>query len=364
MFDFLIIGGGIIGLLTAKELNATGARVAVIEKNSPGQQSSWAAGGILSPMRPWTYSAPVNAISAISRKLYQQLADELFEQTSIDPKWVKSGMLIISDENMEQAIQWCQQNDPSHQVLSSEQANKQFNELKTVSQPALYRPDVATIHPPKLLTALNQYLTQRGVTFFNGQGAQEIISKGQQVTAVKTANELITANEYIICAGTWSPSLLMSEKTLPNIQPIKGQMICFPPSHVSNPSMVMENNRYIIPRTDGRIIVGSTIEHTGFDAKTTHEAFCSLRDFAQQLYPSLNKLQPDAHWAGLRPSSPNSIPYICRVTSQTNLSLNAGHYRNGIVTAPASAQLIADILLNRTPIIDPEPYQLNRLTKN
>ena len=122
----------------------------------------------------------------------------------------------------------------------------------------------------------------------------------------------------------------------------------------------MDGNRYIIPRKDGRIVVGSTRENTEFDAGTTQQAFNILRDFAQQLYPALANIEPDAHWAGLRPSSPDSIPYICRVEPYKNLSLNAGHYRNGIVTAPASAQLMVDILLDKSSNIDPTPYGLVR----
>ncbi|MBL4743159.1 MAG: FAD-dependent oxidoreductase [Cycloclasticus sp.] len=151
----------------------------------------------------------------------------------------------------------------------------------------------------------------------------------------------------------------ISKEKIP-IRPVKGQMICFPPSDIPNPCMVMDEDRYIIPRKDGRIVVGSTRENTGFDASTTESAFAELRDFARQLYPALANVEPDAHWAGLRPSSPDSIPYICRAEPFTNLSLNAGHYRNGIVTAPASATLMADIVLNRTANIDSTPYQLVR----
>jgi glycine oxidase len=124
--------------------------------------------------------------------------------------------------------------------------------------------------------------------------------------------------------------------------------------------MVMEQDHYIIPRKDGRIVVGSTRENTGFDASTTQQAFDELTAFAQQLFPALENITPDHHWAGLRPSSPDSIPYICRIEPYENLSINAGQYRNGIVTAPASASLMADILLNRATAIDPTPYQITR----
>ncbi|HIF18218.1 MAG TPA: glycine oxidase ThiO [Cycloclasticus sp.] len=360
MFDFVIIGGGIIGLLTAKELQKTGAYIAVIEKSSPGQQATWAAGGILSPMRPWHYSEAVNAISSISQPIYQQLSEELHTQTGIDPEWLPSGMLVLNDDDMTRAIDWCQQHKAPNKLLSSEQLNKQFAHLKSFDEPALLRDDVATIRPHKLLAALSLYLEDNGVSFFNGQGAKTLHTQPNQITGVDLDGRTIKAKEYIVCAGAWSSKLIPKDSQKPDITPVKGQMICFPPIDIPNHCMVMDGNRYIIPRKDGRIVVGSTREHTGFDASTTQQAFNELRDFSQQLYPALSNIEPDAHWAGLRPSSPDSIPYICRVDGYNNLSLNAGHYRNGIVTAPASAQLMADIVLANPTRIDPTPYQLTR----
>ncbi|PCI70935.1 MAG: glycine oxidase [Piscirickettsiaceae bacterium] len=359
MFDFLIIGGGIIGLLTAKELQETGANVAIIEKGSPGQQATWAAGGILAPMRPWHYCDAVNAISSISQSIYQDLSNELHNSTGINPEWVLSGMLVLNDDDMAQAITWCEQNSALHKTLSSQQLNTQFAHLKTFKEPALLRAGVATIRPHKLLAALNVHLADKGVTFIH-QKADVLHVKGNTVTAVTLENSTITASEYIICSGAWSPQLIPDTVTKPAITPVKGQMICFPPIDIPNACMVMDGDRYIIPRQDGRIVIGSTREYTGFNAQTTPQAFDGLRDFAQQLYPALTAIKPDAHWAGLRPSSPDSIPYICRVEPFNNLSLNAGHYRNGIVTAPASAQLMSDILLDNQTQIDPSPYQLSR----
>ncbi|ORU91446.1 MAG: glycine oxidase [Cycloclasticus sp. symbiont of Poecilosclerida sp. N] len=359
MFDFIIIGGGIIGLLTAKELQQAGASVAVVEKNSLGQQATWAAGGILSPMRPWHYCDAVNAISSISQSVYQQLSNTLFTETGIDPQWVLSGMLVLNGDDMSPAIDWCEQHNDSHEILSTEQLAIQFAHLRTIGEPTLLRPQVATIQPHKLLAALTHYLTNKGVTFFDVE-ASHLLNTATAVSAVQLDNNTVKAGQYIICAGAWSSQLMPDGIEQPKISPVKGQMICFPPTDIPNLCMIMEGNRYIIPRQDGRIVVGSTRENTGFDASTTQAAFDELRDFAQQLYPALEGIEPDAHWAGLRPSSPDSIPYICRVSPFKNLSLNAGHYRNGIVTAPASAQLMVDILLDRPPQLDTTAYQLIR----
>jgi len=360
MFDFIIIGGGIIGLLTAKELQQTGAKVAVIEKNSPGQQASWAAGGILSPMRPWLYTPAVNAISRISELGYEQLSTELHQRTGINPEWVKSGMLVINDEGIDDTQPWCQQNNLPNERLSCEQTNSRYPHLKPTEQDALLRPDVATIRPHRLLAALEIDLADKGVTFFNGHEAQQFQINQSQISGIQTNHALLQAAEYIVCGGVWSPELLPDGLPKPDITAVKGQMICFPPVEIPDMCMIMEGDRYIIPRLDGRIIVGSTRENTGFDASTTQQAFDELSTFAKQLFPTLENMTADYHWAGLRPTSPDSIAYICRVEPYKNLSLNAGHYRNGIVTAPASARLMADILLNKPTSVDPSPYQINR----
>ena len=359
MFDFIIIGGGIIGLLTAKELQQTGARVAIIEKNSPEQQATSAAGGILSPMRPWHYSDAVNAISHISQSVYRNLSEELRDATGIDPSWVLSGMLVLHDEEIPDAIQWCEQHQSPYEMLSPKQFNQQFPYLKPITQPALFRNDVATIRPPRLADALNHYLADKGVQFFKQQ-AKSLILDNNTVAGIQLTNEVIKAKEYVICSGAWSPQLIPATCQKPEIKPVKGQMICFPAVNIPNPCMVMDGNRYIIPRLDGQVVVGSTREDTGFNASTDQKAFGQLKEFAQDLFPTLKGIEPHAHWAGLRPSSPDSIPYICRVEPYTNLSLNAGHFRNGIVLAPASAQVMVDILLNRPSNIDLSPYKLVR----
>ena len=121
--------------------------------------------------------------------------------------------------------------------------------------------------------------------------------------------------------------------------------------------VVLSDGRYLIPREDGRILVGSTLERTGFEKQLTEQAHRSLYQSALDLLPALAECEVEAQWAGLRPGSPDGIPYIGAVEGFANLYLNAGHYRNGLVLAPASCRLVADLMLKRTPEIDPQPYR-------
>ena len=139
-------------------------------------------------------------------------------------------------------------------------------------------------------------------------------------------------------------------------QPVRGQMILFKCATDFLPSMVLAGRRYAIPRRDGHILVGSTLEYCGFDKSTTENALDSLRATAAELLPDLANAPVVGHWAGLRPGSPDGIPFIGELASHPGLWLNCGHFRNGLVLAPASCRLLADLMLGRAPSIDPTPY--------
>ncbi|MNR09214.1 Glycine oxidase [compost metagenome] len=160
----------------------------------------------------------------------------------------------------------------------------------------------------------------------------------------------------VLTAGAWSGDLLRPLGLELPVEPVKGQMILYKCAEDFLPSMVLAKGRYAIPRRDGHILVGSTLEHAGYDKTPTGEALESLKASAVELLPALADATPVAHWAGLRPGSPEGIPYIGEVPGYAGLWLNCGHYRNGLVLAPASCQLFADLLLGREPIIDPAPY--------
>jgi glycine oxidase len=123
--------------------------------------------------------------------------------------------------------------------------------------------------------------------------------------------------------------------------------------------IVLYRDRYVIPRKDGRVLIGSTLEHTGFEKATTAEAKEALYRAAVEMFPLLNRTPIENHWAGLRPGSPNGVPYIGAHPNVEDLFFSAGHFRNGLVTGPASARLAADLMLGREPILDPAPYALD-----
>jgi glycine oxidase len=172
-------------------------------------------------------------------------------------------------------------------------------------------------------------------------------------------------DQLVVSAGAWTGQLFarlfpnQPESYAPNIVPVKGQMLLFEARPDTLRHMVLDEDRYLIPRRDGKILVGSSVEHNLFDKTPSVEVHDKLKDFAVALMPSLKQFPIIKHWAGLRPGTEHGIPYIGRHPEIGNLFINAGHFRNGLAMGPASAELLADLILNRTPRIAPEPYQFS-----
>ena len=192
------------------------------------------------------------------------------------------------------------------------------------------------------------------------QEVQGFKVRDNNIVGVETAEGLIQAEQVIIAAGAWSGELLaMLDKALP-VEPVHGQMMLFKAKLGLVNRVILKGGRYVIPRNDGRVLVGSTMERIGFTKQTTQEAAESLHATALDIIPALADYEVEHHWSGLRPGSPEGIPFIGQVTGFDNLYINAGQFRNGLVLAPASTRLLADILLQRDRIIPAEPYAMNR----
>jgi glycine oxidase len=194
------------------------------------------------------------------------------------------------------------------------------------------------------------------VTVHEQAAVSGFVRDGERVVGVQTAQGEVRAERVVLTAGAWSGELLATLGLELPVEPVKGQMILFKCAADFLPSMVLAKGRYAIPRKDGHILVGSTLEHCGFDKTPTDEALASLKASAIELLPALADAEVVGHWAGLRPGSPDGVPFIGPVPGHEGLWLNCGHYRNGLVLAPASCQLLSNLMLCQAPIIDPAPY--------
>ncbi|NMX65844.1 glycine oxidase ThiO [Pseudomonas sp. WS 5111] len=353
----VVVGGGVIGLLTAFNLATQGVAVAVLDRSSVGQESSWAGGGIVSPLYPWRYSPAVTALAHWSQDFYPQLAQRLFAATGVDPEVHTTGLYWLDLDDEAAALAWAEREGRPLSKVDVSAARDAVPVLGPGFAQAIYMADVANVRNPRLVKSLKAaLLALPGVTLHEHCAVQGFIQEGGSIVGVNTAHGEVRGDQVVLAAGAWSGELLGSlGLTLP-VEPVKGQMILYKCASDFLSSMVLAKGRYAIPRRDGHILIGSTLEHEGFDKTPTEPALESLKASAVELIPALADAQVVGHWAGLRPGSPEGIPYIGKVPGFEGLWLNCGHYRNGLVLAPASCQLFADLLLGHEPVIDPAPY--------
>jgi len=360
MSDILVIGGGIIGLLTARELVEAGANVTLVEMGETGRESSWAGGGIISPLYPWRYVDSLTALASWSQHIYPDLCNQLIDETGVDPELVRSGLLTLDEEEQDHALAWAITHGINLQVIAAQDLSSKEPELGIRPDNALLMPDVAHVRNPRLARALHRSVEQR-IVLREHEEVVELRVEDERVLGARTRHSEIAADQVIVCTGAWTAKLLEQLGTRPDIQPVRGQMILFyaKPGQVNQ--IVLYRDRYVIPRKDGRVLIGSTLEHTGFEKATTAEAKEVLYRTAIEIFPLLKRTPIENHWAGLRPGSPNGVPYIGAHPNVKGLYFSAGHFRNGVVTGPASARVAADLMLGREPIVDPAPYSLDAM---
>jgi glycine oxidase len=361
--ETLIIGGGIIGLLTARELALAGESVTVIDRSELGTESSWAGGGIISPLYPWRYSSPVNQLARWSQQHYPGIAQELINQGCTDPEWTQSGLLVLDPTDMPVATQWAEQYGLECQRVDGVQAAELEPALAAESKQSLWFPGIAQIRNPRLVKSLREYCQQNGIGLVTGAEVSRLLQNNGAITGVQAGGREYRAEKVVITSGAWSANLLREVGLEVDINPVRGQMLMYrgKPGQVQH--MVLKDSHYVIPRRDGRILVGSTLENVGFDKATTDEGKAELIAFAEALMPCFQTLPIERHWSGLRPGSPQGIPYISGIPGIGGLYLNSGHYRNVVILGPASARLMVDIILRREPIVNPAPYGLERVEK-
>ncbi len=358
MSDILVIGGGIIGLLTARELVQAGAEVTLVEMGDTGREASWAGGGILSPLYPWRYAESVTALAAWSQQKYPGLCLELHDATGIDPELTRNGMLILDTEERDQAQAWAGTRGLHLELPDAEAIRTIEPELGLHPHQAIWLPDLGQVRNPRLTKALKRSLEQRA-RLREQEEVIDLLTKDGRVTGARTRKGILAADKVIVCTGAWTARLLEQLGPQPEILPIRGQMILFYGKPGQIQRIVLYRDRYVIPRRDGRVLFGSTVETAGFDKATSAEVKEQLYRAAIELFPLLKRTPIEDHWAGLRPGSPSGIPYIGAYPGVEGLFFNAGHFRNGLVTGPASARLAADLVLGRPPVVPPAPYALD-----
>lgn len=341
--NVLIIGAGASGLSAALALLQRGYRVVVLDRGTAGAESSWAGGGILSPLLPWDYAEPVSQLALRSMAGFGTWIAEVETRSGCATEFWRCGMDVLAPAQLDKALAWCQTHGISARFDPSESGSR------------LRLPEIAQVRNPRLLAALREAVLKLGGTIHTHCAVETLQSQAGQVTAHATCG-IFAAERLVLAAGAWSGLALPGLPGVPNIRPIRGQMLLFKLDPGVLSTILYRDGLYVIPRRDGHILVGSTLEDVGFDKSTDAATARRLHAEAVALLPALADAVPIRQWAGLRPGSPDNIPVIGRHPDFDNVFINAGHYRYGVTMAPASAELLADLMEGKTPALDPAPY--------
>lgn len=358
--DVIVVGGGLLGMLTTRFLHDAGLNVMLIDKSELGTESTWAGGGIVSPLYPWRYSPAVSQLARYGQQHYPQLCEKLLDETGIDPQWVRSGLLFTEDDERAAAHAWAEEWGYKLQHLTSAGSMQECEpQLAEAFSRGLFFPELGQVRNPRIAHSLRTSLRLRPLTIAEHFPVSKLEIENGRVTGVRMGDEIFRADKVVIASGAWTGLFPEMQALKVDVRPVLGQMILFRGPRGMLNRIVLSKGRYLIPRVDGRILCGSTLEMRDFDKSITEEAKADLQKTAGKIMPALREMRVLNHWSGLRPGSPNGVPYIDEHPEIAGLYVNAGHYRNGVVLGLASAQLLVDRILGNEPCVDPSPYRLD-----
>jgi glycine oxidase len=371
MSDCLIVGGGVVGLSIAWVLAREGRRVTVADRQVPGREASWAGAGILPPAKRRTALHPIEYLRAWSSELHALWSKELLAATGIDNGYHVCGGIYLARTAGEaaslagMAATYREEQIECHPLkyrdLVALEPATLSPELEGELKGAYFVPEEAQLRNPRHLRALLAACAAAGVAFEHHIEIVDWDRIDDRIVAAKTADgQLLKADQFVVAGGAWSGGILASVKRPIAIIPIRGQMILYRLPAPCFSKIINEGSRYLVPRTDGHVLVGSTEEEVGFDKETTQQEMDELERVAGALVPQIKTAAIEGRWAGLRPYSFDGFPYIGRAGEWSNLFVATGHFRSGLHLSPATAMVIADLLANRTPPCDVRVFRPSR----
>ncbi len=364
MSDIVLIGGGVIGLSIAYELATRGASVRVLDQGQLGQESSWAGAGMITPANPDHATSLESRLRAESFVRWPDWAARLREETGVDTGFDCCGGIELpaspSAVETSALTKKLQNEGVRAERLDSRQLRDLEPHLSLEVTEAIHLPDYCQVRNPRLLKALLAACTARGVKLSPGMPVVGFEQQGDRVTAVRTPTSTISADQFVVSSGAWSQTVLAQAGCQISVEPVHGQIVLLDMLPLPTRRIIEVGSRYIVPRADGHLLVGSTEEAIGFNKRNTAEAVAELIRFGCELIPSLKSARLERCWSGLRPGSPNGLPYLGRIPNIENLFVAAGHFRAGLMLSPITAVLLRQLLLGETPTIGLDDFQPRR----
>ena len=354
-FDVAIAGGGIIGGAIALELARAGLRVGVFDRQQPGQEASWASAGILSPAPENPGMIAIVPLGKASLSLYPEFIARVEEISGKSAGFRPKGTLeaLFSQDakaELSTIIALHHGLGLKAEPLRAEDARELEPALSAEVEAAVLRPDEASVDNRALTGAVLEAAQRSGAEFFPGNGAREIWHAGKRCAGLVVRNENVEAKWTIIAAGCFSAAIKDAAAYAP-VRPVKGQMAALRAEDLMIERVLWSDKIYLVPRNDGRIIAGATVERVGFDKRTTAGGIQKIFSAAIELAPGLANARVEETWAGLRPDSPDHLP-ILGPTDVEGLLMATGHFRSGILLTPITARLVREWITEQRVSLD------------
>lgn len=359
--EILIVGGGVIGLSVARQLRKAGVRdIAILERGTLGCEASSAAAGMLAPHAEADSADIFFDLCRESVSLYPEFAGHLTDETGIDAELDKTGTLYLALEEkdvpvLKERYTWQAEAGLAVEKLSRRDVLALEPQVSRSCEFGLLFPNDWQVENRSLLNALRRFVEINDISIHEGATADKLIIENGDVTGVISGSRRYLANTTILTTGAWTSLIKFGGARAPfDVKPIRGQMICYRPEQPLFSHVIYSSRGYIVPRADGRVLAGATVEDVGFDKDVTEAGVGSLRSTATEIAPILADAAIVDKWAGLRPFVSDGLPVIGPIPPYRNLVVATGHYRNGILLAPLTAKLVTGYVINAaaSPYLD------------
>lgn len=368
--DVVVVGGGIVGLAVAYFLAREGVGVTLVERGAVGREASWAAAGYLSFQGSSNQPGPRLELTRTSFQMYDGWMRELAELTPADTGFWRCGMLELSLSEADAAearrrAAWQRAAGYAVEWLDAATVRQRQPALAPdlPVHGALLLPEVAQVRPPRLLKALTEAARRRGVEIREHAPATAIMRDGDRVTGVIAAGgERIAAPVVVNAAGSWAAQLAAEMAVMP-VKPMKGTIVLLEVLTPPTRELLVSERGSIYPRTDNKVLVGATVEDVGYDTEVRLGSVQMLVGQALTLLPGLKDARVAGAWTGLRPYSHDNLPYLGPVPGLRGAYAAAGHYRSGILLAPVTGLLLAEMILQKPPTLPLPPYAVARAAR-
>lgn len=345
--EVLIVGGGIIGLAIARELHKKGvSKITIAERGELGKEASFAAAGMLAPNAETEKKDDFFRFCDESNKLYPNFARGLYDETAIDIELEQSGTIYaaFTDRDVQEIrrrYEWQKNADLAVEFLSAEAVRKLEPFISPDVREALFFPNDWQVENRKILTALRKYAETNQIEIVENAEIKNLLIENEKVGGAETADGKFYAETVVLATGAWTSLIKAENFRLPSVKPIRGQIVSYQTAKRLFQRVIYSPRGYLVPRLSGRILVGATVEDAGFDKGVTAAGTEFLMETALEIAPSLVNLNVAEKWAGLRPFAADGLPVLGAFPEIENLFIATAHYRNGILLAPKTAEILA-----------------------